>query len=54
MGRRNVKSKIIRVRVSQELYGKLELVSFAVKRSKSEIIRRALREFLKNVLRKQR
>ena len=58
--KRDIKSKVLRVRLSEDLYRRLDDLSHRTGRSRSEIIRRAVREYLKqgireaeNVLRKK-
>jgi len=47
--KRNIKSRNIKVRVDEALRRRLETESLRTGRSISEIIRRAIREHLKNV-----
>ena len=51
--KRNIKGRIIRVRVSDALYRRLVDHAEKIERSISEIVRQAVREHLKNVLRKR-
>ena len=51
--KRNIKSRNIRVRVSEALYRRLVDHAEKIERSISEIVRQAVREHLKNVLRKR-
>ena len=51
--KRNIKSRVIRVRVSEALYRRLVDHAEKIERSISEIVRQAVREHLKNVLRKR-
>ena len=51
--KRNIKSRIIRIRVSEALYRRLVDHAEKIERSISEIVRQAVREHLKNVLRKR-
>jgi len=48
--KRNIKSRIIRIRVSEALYRRLVDHAEKIERSISEIVRQAVREHLKNVL----
>ena len=45
--KRNVKSRIIRVRISEALYQRLMDHAEKTRRSISEIVRRAIREWIK-------
>jgi len=51
--KRDIKSRVIRIRVSEALYRRLVDHAEKIERSISEIVRQAVREHLKNVLRKR-
>ena len=51
--KRNIKGRVIRIRVSEALYRRLVDHAEKIERSISEIVRQAVREHLKNVLRKR-
>ena len=48
--KRNIKGRVIRIRVSEALYRRLVDHAEKIERSISEIVRQAVREHLKNVL----